>query len=192
MFLPVLLLFLGLSREPIAWLPESRIPGPQMDSLSVYIFLSDECLISQFFTPELTRLHARYAGKHVGFVGYFPNTLSTPEKIKAFGEDFRLSFPLLPDEDKTWTRAFGITVTPEAAVWDHREERLIYRGRIDDSYVRVGKRKLHPQHHDLEDRILAWLDHQSTPGMIETQAIGCFITFTDALSPPRAPATKGH
>lgn len=156
--------------------PSSDFNG---DSLTVYVFLHDECKISQFFTPELTRLYEKYKSQHVGFVGYFPNTSSTAERIAAFGSDYELSFPLQEDYQKTQTRKYGITVTPEVALWDHRTGWQIYRGRIDDSYVRVGKRKTHPQNHDLEAMIESWVQKDSPQLIVQTQAIGCFISFTD-------------
>jgi hypothetical protein len=152
-------------------------PVEMSDSLTVYIFLADECVISQFFTIELERLYNMYRSQHVGFVGYFPNTTSTPEKIEAFGQKFGLTFTMLPDHDKSITKSFGITITPEIAIVDHRLDKVIYRGRIDDSYVRVGKRKLHPQSQDMEEMIELWLIHEAPVETVKTQAIGCFISF---------------
>ena len=148
------------------------------DSLTVYIFLEDECLISQYYTNELTRLYEQYGKDHVGFVGYFPSATTGKAEIAAFADKFKLAFTLLTDHDFNWTRKFGVKVTPEVAVLDHRTDRVIYKGRIDDSYVRVGKRKLHPQKHDLEDIIKAWDLNQTPESMVQTEAIGCFITFT--------------
>lgn len=145
----------------------------------MYVFLHDECVISQFFTPELTRLYEKYTAQKVGFVGYFPNSSSTLERIEAFGESYHLTFPLLEDYKKEKTRLYGITITPEVAVVDHRTGSQIYRGRIDDSYVRVGKRKTHPQHYDLEDTIESWRSNESPLLIVQTQAIGCFISFTE-------------
>jgi peroxiredoxin len=147
------------------------------DSLTVYVFLEDECIISQFFTPELTRLYEKYHAQHVGFVGYFPSAETDIEQITWFGSEFRIAFPLLADHDKSLCKKLGITITPEVAVWDHRSNQMIYRGRIDDSYVRVGKRKLHPQSHDLDDIIHDWTLNQTPEVLVKTQAIGCFITF---------------
>jgi peroxiredoxin len=149
------------------------------DSLTVYVFLHDECVISQFYTPELTRLYEAYRSQKVGFVGYFPNASTTSERIEAFGKDYHLAFPLREDYNKAVTRKFGITVTPEVAVWDHRAGWQIYRGRIDDSYVRVGKRKTHPQTHDLESIIESWIQRDSPQLIVQTQAIGCLISFTN-------------
>lgn len=149
------------------------------DSLTVYVFLHDECVISQFFTPQLTTYYNTYQSQKVGFIGYFPNFSTKPAQIEAFGEKYKLDFPLEQDYYKDWTKKFGITVTPEVAVWDHRSDQLVYRGRIDDSYVRVGKRKFHPQHEDLKDIIVSWLAGKKFTDTIETQSIGCFINFSD-------------
>jgi len=169
------LYFMLTASGPLEQQSPSGLDGFAGDSLTVYVFLADQCMISQFYTPELTRLYEKYQPQKVGFIGYFPNANSTRERIDSFAVNYRLDFPLLEDYDKKWTHRFGITVTPEVAVWDHRANQLIYRGRIDDSYVRVGKRKLHPQSHDLIDVIEAWIMHQETGAMTQTQAIGCLI-----------------
>ena len=145
------------------------------DSLTIYVFLHDECVISQFYTPLLTELYEKYNDKKIGFIGYFPHFSSKPAQIENFAKKYRLAFPLKQDYYQVLTKKFGITITPEVAVWDHRSDRLVYRGRIDDSYVRVGKRKLHPQHHDLKNVIDEWIVGDVPADTIVTQAIGCFI-----------------
>jgi len=152
------------------------------DSLTVYVFLLDECVISQFYTLQLTAFYEKYHSQKVGFIGYFPNFSSKPQQIEDFAKKYHLTFPLKQDYYKEWTKKFGVTVTPEVAVWDHRSDRLFYRGRVDDSYVRVGKRRLHPQHEDLKDVIESWLSGNIPPDTIETQAIGCFINFAAPLT----------
>ena len=148
-----------------------------VDSLTVYVFLHDECVISQYYTPQLTEYYNQYKSQKVGFVGYFPNPSLKPYHIKTFAQNFKLAFPLQQDYRKDWTKKFGITVTPEVAVWDHRTDLLIYRGRIDDSYVRVGKRKMHVKSKDLKNVIDAWISGQASSTLVETPAIGCFINL---------------
>jgi hypothetical protein len=148
---------------------------PATDSLSVYIFLHDECVISQFYTTILNEYHETYKDKKVGFIGFFPNASTKAPNIDAFAEKYHIRFPLKCDTKMELTKSFGITITPEVAVWDHRTETLIYRGRIDDSYVRVGKRKFHPQHQDLRNVIDSWVKKESFHEPIITKAIGCII-----------------
>ena len=153
-------------------------PASGPDSLTVLVALHDDCVISRFYTPTLNALDSAYRHRHVGIVGFFPHRSITPTGIDLFRDEFRITFPLIPDEDQSIARRFGITVMPEAVAIDHRTGRVVYRGRIDDSYVRVGKRKLHPQSNDLEEVLKAWLAGDVPDAMRETQAVGCFITFT--------------
>ncbi|MDQ3015164.1 MAG: hypothetical protein M3R25_00340 [Bacteroidota bacterium] len=151
------------------------------DSLTVYVFLLNECVISQFYTPQLSDFYKKYHDQKVGFIGYFPSFNDKPDAIEAFGKKYKIDFPLKQDYYKDWSKKMGVTITPEVAVWDHRTDRLIYRGRIDDSYVRVGKRKTHPQSPDLKNIIDGWLLNQTPDTLVQTQAVGCFISFKDAL-----------
>ncbi len=177
MFLSIFISILSLVPLKDSVVCPPTLADLQSDSLTVYVFLLDECLISQFYTPELSRLNIAYQDKAVGFIGFFPSTASSDEDIDAFGKNYQMNFPLKSDHEKELVGRFKISVTPEVAVWDHRIDRLIYRGRIDDSYVRVGKRKLHPKNRDLEDIINRWIDGNTSEELVETQAIGCFINF---------------
>src|SRR5688572_13546650 len=152
LFAWLLSFFLSIPTQQI----QTVTQGAQCDSLTVYVFLLDECVISQFYTPLLSEYHEEYKNKRVGFIGYFPNQASKSERIEAFAKTYKIDFPLKQDQNKVLAKQFGVTVTPEVAVWDHKSEKLLYRGRIDDSYVRVGKRKYHPQHADLKDIIDDW------------------------------------
>jgi hypothetical protein len=157
--------------------PLTAVSG--IDSLTVLVALHDDCVISRFYTPSLNALDSMYRGRHVGIVGFFPHGAITPAAIEAFRAEFRITFPLILDEDQSIARRHGVTVMPEAVAVDHRTGHAIYRGRIDDSYVRVGKRKLHPRSNDLEDVVKAWLAGDMPDAMTETPAVGCLITFTE-------------
>ncbi len=150
-----------------------------IDSLTVLVALHDDCVISRFYTPKLNALDSAYRDRHIGIVGFFPHGSITPAAIDAFRKEFRITFPIILDEDQSIARRYGVTVMPEAVAVDHRTGHVLYRGRIDDSYVRVGKRKLHPQSNDLEEVVNAWLAGNVPDETKETQAVGCFITFTE-------------
>ncbi len=173
LFLACFLFSSGTARVPQA------LSGMEIDSLTVLVALHDDCVISRFYTPRLNALDSIYRGRHIGIVGFFPHGSVTPAAIEAFREEFRITFPLILDEDQSIARRHGVTVMPEAVAVDHRTGHVLYRGRIDDSYVRVGKRKLHPKSNDLEDVMKAWLDGERPDELTETPAVGCFITFTE-------------
>lgn len=99
------------------------------DSLTVYIFLSEECVISQNYTASMNQLSDEFKSKRIGFVGLFPNTWSKDSTINDFKIKYALKFPLKTDHFKTFTKKFGVSITPEVAVWSHRNNSLVYRGK---------------------------------------------------------------
>lgn len=172
----ILVLLIQLARFPGTSLQAQSAPVPG-DSLTVHVFLHDDCVISRYYTVTLNHLDSLYRTRHIGLVGRFPHAGITPEAMTDFGNEFQLTFPLAIDRDQALARQFGITVMPEVAVVDESTGNLLYRGRIDDSYVRVGKRNLHPRSPDLEKVITEWSEGRVPEKTLETQAIGCLITF---------------
>ena len=71
----------------------------------------------------------------------------------------------------------GATRTPEAAVFIHEgpASRLIYRGRIDNRYIDIGRARPKPTSHDLQNAIDSALSGGvgATPRI--TQPVGCII-----------------
>lgn len=157
----------------------SHTPGH--DSITVYIFLLEDCVISQNFTPLLNKLSKEYKSKKVGFIGLFPNSFSKDSTIKAFASKYNIEFPLKTDHYQKMTRKLGVTVTPEVAVFDHKKDVLLYRGRINNQYERVGKRRSKPTSSELENVIKAWVEGNPL-AFFETKAIGCFININKKLT----------
>ena len=149
------------------------IPG---DSLTVYIFLSEDCVISQNYTLTLNQMAAEFKSRHIGFAGIFPNTWSKDSTINNFKIKYSVNYPLKTDHSKTLTNKFGITVTPEVAVWSHSSETLIYRGKIDNLYERIGRRRQKATSSELRDVLNNWLQNKNI-SFSETKAVGCFINL---------------
>ena len=70
-----------------------------------------------------------------------PNLSSKPNQIETFKEKYQIPFELETDYCHKKREEFEATVTPEVIVYNESKEQLIYKGRIDDAYARVGKRK---------------------------------------------------
>jgi hypothetical protein len=84
-------------------------------------------------------------------------------------------------------KATGVTITPEAAILTP-EGKIAYRGRIDDRYVELGKRRIAPTRRDVREALTALLAGQPVKGP-RTRAIGCPVP--DLVPPLREPA-KGE
>ena len=81
------------------------------------------------------------------------------------------------DYFKTLTNKFGVEVTPTAVIFDHRNNEILYKGRIDDEFISIGKRKSVITNYDLKDALEALV--LSKEYQKNTQAVGCLINFGD-------------
>ncbi|WP_426490551.1 redoxin domain-containing protein [Hymenobacter sp. 102] len=140
---------------------------------TVYVFLADTCPICQTTTLALRQLHATYAPRGVAFVGVFPDAQTRPADIILFQQQYQVPFPLRQDAGQLLTRRFHARITPEAVVLAPNG-RILYQGRIDDSYVALGKRRTVVAHQELRDALAAVVSGQPV-AVPRTEAVGCFI-----------------
>jgi peroxiredoxin len=145
------------------------------DSLTVYVFLSETCPICQNQTFALRELHQQFGDKKVGFVGIFPNQeFSTTESITKFGRKYKVKFPLLKDENQTLTKQLGATVTPQVIVIQSNTNEIKYKGKIDNGFERIGRKRQVITEFYLRDA-LDFLIQGKTVTLPETTPVGCFI-----------------
>jgi len=144
------------------------------DSITVYVFMLEDCLITQFYTPQLRNLYEEYFKYNIDFVGLFPNKYSKPEKIDSFKTAYQIPFPLKTDYYKSKTRLMDAKVTPEVCVYNHDFQEIIYKGRIDNAYYKVGKKRGVTNTSELRDVLEAIVKGEpvQTPN---TEAVGCLI-----------------
>jgi peroxiredoxin len=140
---------------------------------TVYVFLSETCPICQYHTLTLKNLHKEYAAKGFAFVGIFPNPDSDSATIDSFGREYKIGFTLMKDTERKLMSRFGATITPQVFVVDANDS-LFYKGRIDDKFVSLGKRKTTPLSTDLKNALDAILNKRPI-AIKQTEAIGCFI-----------------
>ncbi len=149
------------------------------DSITVYIFMLDECRICQETAPELNRIYNEF-GQKIGFLGLFPNFSSKPKGIQAFKNKYDIQFKTKTDYYKTLTKKFDASVLPEVVVYNETKNTILYRGAINDLFYSQGKRRHFVQHHYLHNALTAIIQGQ-LPVVKETKPTGCFINFNDSL-----------
>ena len=164
-------LFLVIS----AWSFFPQVYPQQEPTFKVYVFLSEECIISQSYALELRQLHEQYAGADVEFVGVFSNPASNPEKMAAFKSKYQFPFSFHHDRQQRLMDQFGVELTPEVVVYDRTQEEVRYQGRIDNTFYRVGRRRRVTTTADLADALQALQTQQPVP-LTSTPTVGCFIT----------------
>lgn len=170
----LLLLLAGISVR--AQQVKPAVEPAKQAQISVYIFLAETCPISQFYTLTLKELHKEFASERLTFKGIFPGKESTKESVTAFNKKYELPFPLLLDSEQKLAKALNATITPEVIVKNEISGEILYQGRIDDSYFKVGKKRPAAREHDLRNALIELKNNQpvSKP---KTEAVGCYITF---------------
>ena len=141
-------------------------------TLTVFVFTTSDCPISNRYAPEIQRLAAAYGDK-AKFVLVYPVPADTPQAITAHKKRFGYTLEHLRDADQRLVRLTGATVTPEVAVL--KDNVLLYRGRIDDRYVAFGVERPKATMNDLEEALTAILAGRPV-AVKETRAIGCILS----------------
>ena len=149
----------------------SAVYAGSNDSVQVNIFFSETCPICQSATLNLKAIYTQFQDKGIAFAAVFPNTNVSDEKSI---EKFKLPFEHKLDAQQALTKKFSATVTPEVIVINSFTEEVLYRGKIDNGFEAIGKKRTVITEHYLSDALQSILE--SKPIIIkETKPVGCFI-----------------
>ncbi len=145
------------------------------DSITVYIFLSETCPICQSQTLQLRELHNAYSKQGIEFVGLFPNiTMSNEASIRKFGKKYDLDFKLMLDKNQKMKKQLSATHTPHIFVVRKADNKVLYSGKLDNSFENIGRRRQVITEHFLRDALENIL-HNKHVSPAKTDAVGCFI-----------------
>ena len=158
---PAFALLLGLSVQP----PKE----------TVLFFITNDCPISNAFAPEIARICAEYQPKgaecKLVYVDPAMTDAAAREHAAAYGHG---AYPSVVDRNHSLVKAAGVTITPEAAILNSTGK-VLYRGRIDNSFVTLGQSRRPATQRDLRDALDATLAGRPAPHP-ETKALGCYIS----------------
>lgn len=140
----------------------------------VHLFLLESCKITQAYTDELIALYGNFASDSMVFTAWFANPTSTLATVAEFQQTYGLPFRCALDSGASRARQYGVTITPEVAVVETATQRLLYRGRINNLFVRVGQRRGAVTEHDLRS-VLQALQQGSQLRPTSTSPIGCIL-----------------
>lgn len=142
----------------------------------VVMFICKHCPYVIAVQDRLARLAREFTAKGVQFVGINSNDTDqypedSPDNMRRQAQEVGFDFPYLIDDSQEVAKAYGAVCTPDIFVFD-KNQRLRYRGRIDDSW----KDPARVTRHDLHDAIDALL----TGGEVSADQIpsmGCSIKW---------------
>ena len=145
------------------------------------VFLDTACPVSNRYAPDLNELASVAADSDVAFFGVLSDPTLSPEDARAHRDDYGLEFPVLFDSAGDLAKRLAPTHVPEAFVVD-LEDRVMYRGRIDDRFVAVGTLRKEITSRDLADAIAAVAKGDSREPA-RTEPVGCLFEAWDAPRP---------
>ena len=147
----------------------------------VVFFVATDCPVSNSYAPEIQRVCREYGPRGVGCsliyedVDLHPTSAHLDQQVRAHLQEYGYAgVPAAVDRDRAAAAAAKATITPLAVVVD-RSGDIRYRGRIDNLYAALGKRRQQVTRHDLREALDAVLSGGKVPNP-ETEALGCYIT----------------
>lgn len=147
------------------------------NKIVVYVYVSIDCPIANFYQPTLRKLAQKFEKQGVRFYQIHSDPDLTPKAARKHTRDFNVVSPVILDPTQKLARAYKAKVTPEVHAIT-RDGSCIYRGRIDDTYAALGKRRPKPTTRDLEAALTASLAGKKIEVPV-TEAIGCQIFIED-------------
>jgi Redoxin len=144
---------------------------------TVLVFVRTDCPIANRLLPTVERLRAAYEPKGVRFWLVFVDPAEPVAAIRTHLTTYDQHATAIRDPRHELVKMIGATRTPEAAVFvqDGSRSRLVYRGRIDNRYVDVGRMRPKATSHDLQNALDAALAGSVSGPPRITQPIGCII-----------------
>jgi len=156
----------GVDRNPL------HVDAARANAL---FFISDECPISNAMAHEIARICADYKGKGIGCDLVYVDPTLTDDKARAHAQEYgHGDYPRIVDRHHELVKATGVSVTPEAAVVDPKGK-VVYRGRIDDSFAALGQPRRAVKDADLRNALDAVVAGRPVEKP-ETKALGCYIS----------------
>lgn len=100
---------------------------------TVYAFIGTQCPLAKMYSTKLVAIEKQYRDRGVSVVAVDSNIQDSLAEMSVHARKFEFSFAFLKDPAQQLANQMGATRTPEVCVLDG-ENRLRYRGRIDDQF----------------------------------------------------------
>lgn len=157
-----------------------RLVENESRSGTAFVFISSDCPLSRQYIPELNRLAGSVASEDVGFYGILSDRTVDRATAQQFAKEFNIQFPVLFDATGELAELMRPSHVPQAYLVDSQGV-VVYRGRIDDLYADVDKRREEPQQRDLFDAMTTLASGESIEPKV-TETIGCLFENRSELT----------
>jgi peroxiredoxin len=149
----------------------------------VVVFMCNHCPYVKHVREGLAKLARDYQPQRVAMVGISSNDVAnypddSPVKMAAEAKSAGYVFPYLYDESQEVAKSYKAACTPDFYVFD-KEQRLVYRGQLDDSRPGNGMPVTGKDVRSALDSVLAGKPVSST----QKPSIGCNIKWKPGNEP---------
>jgi peroxiredoxin len=149
----------------------------------VVVFMCNHCPYVKHIRSGLAQLARDYSNRGVAFVGISSNDVAnypadSPAKMAEEAKAAGYAFPYLYDESQDVAKAYRAACTPDFYLFD-KEQRLAYRGQLDDSRPGNG---VPVTGKDLRTALDAVLAAKPVP-VTQKPSIGCNIKWKPGNEP---------
>ena len=157
---------------------------------TVVVFISTDCPVANSYQPTLRKLGKQFSGSKLQLLMVHGNPQTTIDQARKHQQEYQIDWPVVLDSDQRVAIELKAKNIPEAFLLDSKGT-IVYRGRIDDQYAALGKKRPTPTEHNLSEAITAFLNGQPIPQK-ETQAVGCVIRYSEAASQAASQSEAGN
>lgn len=114
--------------------------GHEGQKAVVLIFIDPECPVSVYYASKMNALAELADSLNISYYGLFSSPYLDMDKAASFIRDYRIEFGVLMDAKGQVAKALGPEVVPEVYIIN-AENRLIYKGAINNEFAALGKRR---------------------------------------------------
>ena len=137
------------------------------------VFLDTACPVATRYIPVLNELYGSDRSRGVSLYGVLSNPDIGWREGADFVDRFNIEFPVLFDSAGDLAVRLEPRVMSESFVIS-TANRVVYRGRVDDRFVAVGRLRTRVTSHDLRDVVENVASRRAVRNRTKTEAVGCF------------------
>lgn len=155
----------GVKREPL------KVEKGRAEAL---FFITQDCPVSNYYSHEIHRICEEYGKRGLSCALVYVDPTVTDAEIDKHAREYGQGpYPKIVDRNHDLVKATGADITPTVVVV-RPDEKIVYRGRIDNFYAALGKPRRIVTQHDLRDALDAVFEGKPVANP-ETQPVGCYI-----------------
>jgi len=139
----------------------------------VVVFITVDCPIANGFAPTIQTLAGQFGSNGIRFFLVHVDPDVGPADARKHASEYGYELPIILDTKHHLVRKLKASHTPEAFII-RKDGSIAYRGRINDLYGDLGKKRPKPRTHDLRNALES-VKAGRPVAVARTEPVGCFM-----------------